>query len=178
MDDDENGSKGYFPGIELHMLEPCWVENAFEVIWGLRSRRALWATASSLALSLAFISKWQKWHLVQKMISFTLLMQKGIFKIQCREAYLRKTPIVSMFPIKVSADNHPSQQLHFLLFYFTLTEWTAISTHVLTCWQIVFRTYFAYTSKLAVSMETLRPSDMSSRPAGCDSPEPLSSASP
>lgn len=27
-------------------------------------------------------------------------------------------------------------------------------------------------------METLRPSDMSSRPAGCDSPEPLSSASP
>lgn len=27
-------------------------------------------------------------------------------------------------------------------------------------------------------METLPPSDMSSRPAGCDSPEPLSSASP
>ncbi len=53
-----------------------------------------------------------------------------------------------------------------------------LSDQILTCWQIVFRTYFAYTSKLAVSMETLRPSDMSSRPAGCDSPEPLSSASP
>lgn len=75
-------------------------------------------------------------------------------------------------------------------FHFTLTEWAAVVNFfffvsfpplfrlILTCWQIVFRTYFAYTSKLAVSMETLRPSDMSSRPAGCDSPEPLSSASP
>lgn len=63
-----------------------------------------------------------------------------------------------------------SAAVHFTVYW--------LSAHVLTCWQMVFRTYFAYTSKLAVSMETLRPSDMSSRPAGCDSPEPLSSASP
>lgn len=53
-----------------------------------------------------------------------------------------------------------------------------LSIYILTCWQIVFKTYFAYTSKLAVSMETLPPSDMSSRPDVCESPEPLSSASP
>lgn len=57
----------------------------------------------------------------------------------------------------------------------------------LTCWQMLFSTYLAYTSKLAVSMETFRPPDflepmssspMSSRPAGWEKPEPFSSASP
>lgn len=62
--------------------------------------------------------------------------------------------------------------------HFTVDYIHTILTHVLTCWQMVFKTYFAYTSKLAVSIETLRPSDMSSRPAVWDNPEPLNSASP